>query len=183
MHSPNRFKSKPLFKYSLSILLGFLLIQGFAYSANAGVQLTCPDSLPPYFSPAASDLSEPCGGGNDQVNLTNWLLNKGGAIPLDSCNTASWVDFDFLTSEGLLAVNTSFDSLLQFPMVPSGNCNWSVQASFRATDTLGNESITTATFRLVDTESPMLIGVPSNAIANCDAIPPAAFTLCRHNRS
>ncbi|MEM1321803.1 MAG: gliding motility-associated C-terminal domain-containing protein [Bacteroidota bacterium] len=133
-------------------------------------QLSVIDTLGPVFS--AADLTEECGNNDDQLRLNTWILDRGGAVLVDTCNRADWLNFDYRTVDGQSGLGISFDSLHLFPEILEGDCDWEVSVSFRAEDNWGNVDISTAVFRLEDTERPLLLGIPVDQVADCDGVPP-----------
>ena len=54
------------------------------------------------------------------------------------------------------------------------DCGWDVEKSWTATDDCGNTTTVSQIIQFIDSEAPLLIGVPADSTVQCDAVPLAA---------
>jgi large repetitive protein len=57
----------------------------------------------------------------------------------------------------------------------SSDCGYDIERAWTATDDCGNAITVTQVVHVVDTTSPVLVGVPANTMVECNAIPTAPF--------
>ncbi|PWI28840.1 hypothetical protein DI383_14650, partial [Flavobacteriaceae bacterium LYZ1037] len=130
---------------------------GNSVSTTASYAIT--DTVPPTIETEASDLTVECDGQGNIADLETWINNNGGTIASDDCSTITWDD-DY---KGVLT--------------PGCGLTGSAIVSFKATDACGNESISTATFTIVDTTAPVAPSAPADIAYECIADVPAAGDL------
>ena len=119
------------------------------------------DQTPPTFDAPALDTSVLCTGDVGQAFQT-WMANRGGATASDNCNgNLTWIAFNAGTTDP--------------PTVPGVVCNNGTvgvlgeqSIDFIVTDECGNPSTTTATFRMVDNDAPLLTNCPTNTTLPTD---------------
>lgn len=117
------------------------------------------DTIPPRFLQEAQDLVLTCGTpGSLEEDFQNWLNQNGGAMAENNCspnNEITWFRF----------ISGSSDPA-EFP---SPTCNDGDQEIFRQTvdfiavDPCGNRDTTTATFRVIDDQRPLISSCPTDA--------------------
>ena len=136
------------------------------------------DIVSPSIDPTSTTTFEECGGGDDQMNLNNWIDNYGGAIANDFCSNATWVGFDFITNDQFPSQGSAvtFGDYGSYPVVTANKCDWQVQVQFRVTDECNNTSTTTSLFIINDTTDPVIAGVPADVTVTCSAPAPAVPT-------
>lgn len=121
------------------------------------------DTLPPVIS--GTDITEQCGGGNDQAALQNWINAKANATALDDCSASFWTNFSFTTSNGQSG-NGTFNAG-PYPSIVANNCDWYADVTFRASDECGNNSAKTLRFQIADTLPPVFTGLSPNITVYC----------------
>ncbi|HBP45601.1 MAG TPA: hypothetical protein DD635_06830, partial [Flavobacteriales bacterium] len=98
---------------------------------------------------AAADATVECDGAGNSGDLDAWLASNGGAMASDNCSGITWTnDYDGLP-------------------VDCG-ASGSTTVAFTATDVCGNSTITTATFAVEDTTSPVFTQVPGDQTNDCE---------------
>ena len=133
------------------------------------------DIVSPSIDPTSTTVFEECGGGDDQINLNNWIDAIGGAVASDFCSNATWIGFDFITNDQFPAqgVAVAFNDYANYPVVTANNCDWQVQVQFRVTDECNNTSTSTSLFIINDDTDPVIAGVPADVTVTCSAPAPA----------
>jgi mannose-1-phosphate guanylyltransferase len=66
-------------------------------------------------------------------------------------------------------------------VVTSGTCTYYIYRTWSVTDDCGNTATATQMLTVVDTTSPVLVGVPANVTVECDAIPAIAVVTATDN--
>jgi gliding motility-associated-like protein len=130
------------------------------------------DNISPTISPTATNLTEECGGGNDQMALNTWINSFGGAAANDACSNITWDNIAYTTSAGMVDNNVAIGDLPSYPQVVANNCEWSVQVIFAVEDECGNVSTTMATFSITDNTNPVMAGINAandTLTLSCDA--------------
>lgn len=134
------------------------------------------DTLPPVL--IGNNITEECGGGNDQAALQSWINAKGNAIMVDDCSIPFWLNFSYFSSDGQSgfgAFNTG-----PYPMVSANVCNWFVDITFFASDECGNASSITRRFQIIDTQPPVITNLEPNITVYCPnplpTVPAATIT-------
>lgn len=113
--------------------------------------ITISDVTPPLLSTSAQNQTVECDGAGNLVALNNWLSNNGGATATDACdNSLTWTN-NFTTLSDLCG--TTGSATVTFTAVD--NCNNTVQTS--------------ATFSILDTQSPV-INCPVNVTGYMDPL-------------
>ncbi|SFZ91470.1 gliding motility-associated C-terminal domain-containing protein [Flaviramulus basaltis] len=132
-------------------------------STDATQTISVLDNIDPTINTVASNKTVECDGDNS-AELIAWLSSNGGATASDNCSSITWLnDFtDFVSTCGAAG---------------------SGLVTFIATDECGNESSTSASFIVVDTTPPTLVGVPDNIDVECTNIPPATEVTATDNCS
>jgi hypothetical protein len=126
---------------------GFLVIRTWTATDDCGNSVSSSQSIfvtdttAPVFDAEASDMDVECSNIPAAMELT----------ATDNCDDMVEVTF----SEEILP----------------GECPYTIIRTWTATDDCGNTTIETQTLTVVDTEAPILIGVPADATVECDAIP------------
>ncbi len=126
---------------------GFLVIRTWTATDDCGNSVSTSQSIfvtdttPPVFDAEASDAEVECSAIPAPAQLT----------ASDNCD----LDVDITFTEEVLP----------------GECPYSIVRTWTATDDCGNSVSTMQTLTVVDTEAPILIGVPEDATVECDAIP------------
>lgn len=121
------------------------------------------DTLPPVIT--GSNITEQCGGGNDQSTLQNWINAHGNATVTEDCSDFTWTNFSFTTSNGQTG-NGSFNAG-PYPTVQANNCSWYVDVTFMATDDCGNSSTKTLRWTIIDTQPPTFTGLQPYITVYC----------------
>ena len=120
--------------------------------------ITISDNTAPSVSISAQDTEAECDGGGNQSALNAWLSDNGGASASDNCSSVSWTN--------------DYNGL-----IPDCGATGSVTVTFTASDACDNTSATTATFTVIDTTVPNLLGVPANVDIDCDQTVPSAANV------
>ncbi len=153
----------------------------FTVTDNCGLQATTTaqfmvvDNISPTIMPTSTDLSEECGGGDDQMVLNAWIDSYGGAMASDACSDVEWTVFDYTSSTGAIGVGIAFGDILNYPSVDPNDCDWSIDVIFTVVDSCDNMSTTMSTFSITDVTSPILSGVDmtnDTLVVDCDAAIP-----------
>ena len=107
------------------------------------------DVTPPSIDTPASNQTVECDGAGNIAQYQTWLTSNGNAIATDACGALSWtyVESGFVASCGLAG---------------------STSVAFTVTDECGNTSVTTASFIIQDTTSPLIDVDPSDETVTCD---------------
>ncbi len=121
------------------------------------------DTLPPVVS--GVNITEQCGGGNDQSALQTWINAHGNATVVEDCSDYSWTNFTFTTSSGQSG-SGNFNAG-PYPSVQANNCTWFANVTFRVTDDCGNSSTITLRWDIVDNQVPTFIGLQPNITVYC----------------
>ncbi len=127
------------------------------------------DTLPPVIT--GVNVTEECGGINDQTVLNAWINAHGNATATDDCSSTSWKNFSFLTSTGQTG-NGNFNSG-PYPTVVANNCTWYVDVTFRSMDECGNVGAKTLRFRITDMTVPVIAGFSPVVTVYCPNTAPA----------
>lgn len=179
-----------------SVLVEFRTTDACGQTTSAGdVAFILRDTLAPVIS--GNNITEECGGGDDQSDLQAWINAQGNATFTDDCTQASWTNFSWLTSTG----NSGSGSFGAgpYPAIQANSCNWFVDVTFRATDGCGNTGAKTLRFSITDLTPPSISGfnpvvtiycpnqepaVPTASTSdNCDANVSLTFTKTILNQS
>jgi gliding motility-associated-like protein len=120
--------------------------------------------------------TEECGGSNDQTALQNWINARANATATDICSSpTTWQNpFSYTTSDG--QVGSGNFNVGPYPTVPTGNCIWFTDVTFRADDECGNIGSKTFRFRLADSTPPVIGGFADTTFVYCPAAIPNTFT-------
>ena len=70
---------------------------------------------------------------------------------------------------------------VEFTQTATSGCPYTITRTWVATDECGNESTASQIIEVVDTQNPILEGVPANSIVECSAIPSAANVTVSDN--
>ncbi|MEO0777108.1 MAG: gliding motility-associated C-terminal domain-containing protein [Bacteroidota bacterium] len=135
------------------------------------------DNSPPVFVTAPMAATANCNDATAQTVLNDWIDVFADAVVSDACGTASFVDFDFQTSEGEMGNNIAFGTTGDYPQLLADICDWSVVVTFRAQDACGLQNEASATFSIFDNTPPTISGVPADLIVDCQNIPAPASPL------
>lgn len=127
---------------------------------SADQRIDVVDTIPPLFTQEAQDLVLNCGTDGDiRQAFQSWLNNLGSAIAENNCSPddqITWLRYISGTSNP--------------PVFPSPSCNDGDQEIYRQTvdfvavDPCGNRDTTTATFRVIDDQRPMIDSCPTDTI-------------------
>ena len=160
----------------------FTVTDDCGFMQSLTVNFTIIDNISPTISPTSVDMTEECGGGDDQSDLEAWIDSFGGAVAADGCSNETWIDFDFVTNDVFPVMGTvAFGAYPNYPQVTANKCDWSVQVTFRVTDECNNTSTTTSSFTIEDTMDPVLSAIPADVTVDCQApapIMPTATDNC-----
>lgn len=121
------------------------------------------DTLPPVIN--GVNVTEQCGGGNDQTALQAWINAHGNASVTEDCSGFTWTNFAFVTSTG--QTGDGVFNAGPYPNVQANNCTWFADVTFRATDDCGNSSTKTLRWSIVDTQVPTFTGLQPNITVFC----------------
>lgn len=121
------------------------------------------DTLPPVI--AGTNITEQCGGGNDQTNLQTWINAHGNATVTEDCSDFAWTNFSFTTSSG--GSGTGNFNAGPYPTVQANNCAWFTDVTFRATDDCGNSNTKTLRWTIIDTQVPTITGLAPSVTVYC----------------
>ncbi|WP_187661336.1 hypothetical protein, partial [Flavobacterium buctense] len=104
----------------------------------------------------ASSIVVECDGNGNELALFTWLSNNGGATATDECSPVIWTN--------------NFSEI-------ANDCSAAVTVVFTATDECGNESFTTASFSINDTQNPVAPQAPAAVTVACADDVPAMVSL------
>lgn len=121
------------------------------------------DTLRPVVS--GVNITEQCGGGNDQSALQSWINAHGNATVVEDCSGYSWTNFTFTTSSGQSGAGNF--NVGPYPSVQANNCTWFTDVTFRVTDDCGNSNTVTLRWSIVDTQAPTFTGLQPNVTVYC----------------
>ncbi|NMH29154.1 gliding motility-associated C-terminal domain-containing protein [Flavobacterium silvaticum] len=122
--------------------------------STASQSITFTDTVAPVITTQASNLNVNCSTAADALQA--WLDSNGGAAATDSCSAVTWTN----TYNG-----------------QTGSCGTAVEVIFTATDACQNQTTTTASFTITDTEAPVAPQAPENITLSCAGNVPAPLTL------
>ncbi|MCO4820793.1 MAG: gliding motility-associated C-terminal domain-containing protein [Flavobacteriaceae bacterium] len=109
--------------------------------------VTVQDNTAPTMDVEASDIAIECDGSGNNGAIDTWLNNNGGASASDSCGTVTWTNnYGGQTSD----------------------CATPIDVIFTATDECGNQTTTTASYAIQDTDAPTIDVEASNLTEECD---------------
>lgn len=111
------------------------------------------------------NVTEQCGGGNDQSTLQSWINAHGNAVVTEDCSGFTWTNFTFVTSTGQTG-DGIFNSG-PYPTIQANNCNWYTDVTFKATDDCNNSNTITLRWSIVDTQAPVFTGLQPNITVYC----------------
>ena len=133
--------------------------------------LTLTDTTPPTITTQAQNEQGDCAA-DVATSFQTWLDNHGGAEAQDDCSAAvSWTAFESGTTDPPAIGNLGCPS-------PEPGVLADVTVDFVATDDCGNSSTTTATFKVTDTEAPVLSNCPEDVtISNLPGLCRGEFVL------
>src|SRR5690606_34502009 len=113
---------------------------------------TIEDTTDPVLITPAQNLTVECDGAGNSVQLNAWLATAGGAIASDTCGSIVWTNNFTTLSDGC-------------------GMTGSATVTFTATDECGLGSIiTTATFTIEDTTSPVVTIPAQDMTVECDGL-------------
>lgn len=134
------------------------------------------DTLPPTIT--GMNVTEQCGGGNDQSALQTWINAHGNAVVTEDCSGFTWTNFTFVTSTG-----QNGDGIFNsgpYPSIQANNCNWYADVTFKATDDCNNANTITLRWSIVDTQPPVITGLQPDITVYCPnplpSVPAASVT-------
>ena len=96
----------------------------------------------------AQDTTFSCDGLGNELDFILWLENNGGATAADACSAITWSN----NADGL-----------------TGGCAQETTVEFTVTDACGNITTTSATFTVVDSDTPILDTFASDLLIECQA--------------
>ena len=112
---------------------------------------TIEDTTSPTIEVLASDSIVECDGMGNMDELNAWLESHGGATASDACSGVMWShDYEALSDDC--------------------SATGSALVTFTATDSCGNASMTSATFKIQDTTAPTIEVPASDSIVECDGM-------------
>lgn len=156
---------------------------------SAKQQINVVDTIPPMFTQQAQDLILNCGTAGDlNQAYQNWIASHGSATATNNCSPDDQISW--------LAFITGTNNV---PVFPTATCRDGDQEILRqeidfiAIDPCGNRDTTTATFLVIDDQSPQITNCPTDTIIStrtdncvgdfrvyrpevmedCDLVPPA----------
>ncbi len=146
----------------------FLTRDACNFTTSAGTaDFALIDSMPPVVT--GTNITEECGGADDNTALQAWINAKGNAAFTDECSTAAWTNFSWTTSDGQNGTGTFGTG--PYPTVQGANCTWFADVTFRATDQCGNIGQKKLRFSIVDNTKPVFGALPTVRIY-CPAVEP-----------
>jgi hypothetical protein len=98
---------------------------------------------------------------------------------LDGVPTNTTVECDAVPAPATVTAydNCDNDVPVTFSQTATAGCPYTITRTWTATDDCGNTTTATQTILVIDTEAPVLVGVPANSTIQCGEIPaPAAVT-------
>ena len=142
----NNFSSAPVGCDFVSVT--FTVTDACGNSATTSSRFTATDNTAPTFSPPASDLTVECDGAGNTNDFATFVSTRGGAVAVDACAL-------------------SFTWTNDAPATGPVGCGTRT-VRFTVEDECGNSAVTSATYRVVDTQMPSFTTLPSNSQAECD---------------
>jgi len=114
-------------------------------------EITVVDNVDPVFTTIVSDATAECDN----------IPSAPSVTAVDACDASVTITF----SEN----------------VTSGTCTYYIYRTWTAVDDCGNDAVLNQTITVVDTTDPILAGVPSDMIAECEAVPVPALVTATDN--
>lgn len=155
----------------------FIVEDACGNTASTTASYTTEDNISPEINPTSTDEIVPCEGiAITQPQLTTWIDNRGGAAANDGCGASVWTTFDYVDGAGNTGINISFGDYTNYPVVAAGDCDWTVQVTFRAQDDCNNTSTSISNWAVEDMSAPAFVmgTVPASlTMVPCEAIPAA----------
>jgi hypothetical protein len=154
--------------YAGYVQVTFTATDACGLSTDTTATFSIEDSIAPVISTPASDMTVECDGSvhdlidwylddiqassygtNNAKKLYDWAITQGGAIAdPDLCSDVKW------------AITNAY--------LTGNDCDYNINLTWTASDACGNESSTSATFHVVDTNSPAIGQEAGDLIVECD---------------
>ena len=115
-----------------------------------------PESIAPVITSEAVSIVYHCDTTDAASTFQQWIDTQGGAIASDNCGIAGWTT---------IPANPTI----------SDACNTPTSVTFVVSDFCGNTDSTTATFEIIDQESPELISSAIDLLTDCQISPDTAL--------
>ncbi len=155
-YSNNFVALTPLCGSTAEVLVTFTATDECGNESDTSAMIQVVDDDAPELTVEATDTVVDCGV-NNQSQLNEWIDAKGFAQISDVCDTAFWVAFNFTTTYGDSGDTILFGDLANYPEVPLGACNWTLDAQFFFSDDCGNWDSATADFSITDNIPPQIV--------------------------
>ena len=145
--------------YNYDVIRTWTATDDCGNTSTASQTISVSDATAPQMTQFAQNAEAECDGSGNQAELNAWLSNNGGAAATDNCSEVNW--------------SNNYNGNLS----PDCGVSGSIEVTFTASDVCGNENQTIATFTIIDSTDPDLLGVPANASIDCNEAVPAAANV------